>query len=83
MRDLLIRYLELGIERPPGALTPDEASKGVARVTRSADLGAKAGRLMACSDRVLYGESSAEIGAPEFLEEARALFEALGKAKPS
>ena len=83
VRDLLIRYLELGIERPPGALTPDEASEGVALVTRSADLGAKAGHLMACSDRVLYGESSAEIGGPEFLEEARALFEALGNAKQS
>jgi hypothetical protein len=83
VRDLLIRYLELGIERPPGALTPDEASAGVALVTRSADLGAKAGQLMACSDRVLYGESSAEIGEPEFLEEARALFEALGNAKQS
>ncbi len=83
VRDLLIRYLELGMERPPGALTPDEASHGVALVTRSADLGAKAGQLMACSDRVLYRESSAEIGAPEFLAEARALFEALGNAKPS
>jgi hypothetical protein len=83
LRDLLIRYLELGIERPPGALTPDEASKGVTQVSRSADLGAKAGQLMACSDRILYGESSAEIGAPEFLKQARALLEALGKAKPS
>ena len=83
VRDLLIRYLELGIERPPGALTPDEASKGVTQVSRSEDLGAKAGQLMACSDRVLYGEASAEIDAPEFLEQARALFEALGNAKPS
>ncbi len=83
VRDLLIHYLELGAERPPGALTPDEALQGVTLVSQSADLGARAGRLMASSDRVLYGENAANIGAPEFLEQARSLFEALGKAKPS
>jgi hypothetical protein len=83
VRDLLIHYLELGAERPRGALTPDEASKGVALVSRSVDLGTKAGRLMASSDRVLYGEDFANIGALEFLEQARSLFESLGKVKPS
>jgi hypothetical protein len=83
VRDLLIHYLELGAERPPGALTPDEALQGVTLVSRSADLGARAGRLMASSDRVLYGENSANLSASEFLEQARSLFEALGKVKPS
>jgi hypothetical protein len=79
--DLLIHYLQLAAERPPGALTPEEASQGVRRVSRSADLGAKAGRLVALSDRVLYGEARVEPGAPEILKEARALFEALGTVK--
>ena len=79
--DLLIHYLKLAAERPPGALTPEEASQGVRQVSRSADLGAKAGRLMALSDRVLYGEAPVEPDAPEILKEARALFEALGTVK--
>jgi BatD DUF11 like domain len=83
LSDVLIRYLELGAERPPGALTPDEASLGVTQVSRSADLGAEAGRLMASSDRVLYGDLTGDSGAREFIEQARALFEALGQVKLS
>jgi hypothetical protein len=83
LSDVLIRYLELGAERPPGALTPDEASLGVTQVSRSADLGAEAGRLMASGDRVLYGEATGDPGAHEFIEQARALFQALGQVKIS
>ena len=81
--DELIHYLELGAERPPGALTPEEARHGVASVTRSEDLGGQAGRLTAHCDVVLYGETPGEPSAREILESARALFEALGKVKTS
>jgi BatD DUF11 like domain len=81
--DVLIHYLQLGAERPPGALTPQEASEGVTQVSRCADLGAKAGWLMAFSDRVLYGEAPVDPGSRELREKARALFEALGKVKTS
>lgn len=81
--DVLIRYLQLGAERPPGALTPDEACAGVRLVSRSAELGAKAGQLMASSDRVLYGQPTADLGAKELTTQARALFQALGQVKIS
>ena len=81
--DMLIHYLELGASRPPGALTPEEAAAGVSRVSRSAQLGVKAGRLMALSDRVLYGEAPVESGAPALKDQAKALFEALGSVKTS
>ena len=58
--------------------------RALRRSASPTDLGAKAGRLMAFSDLVLYGEAPAELGArSEILEEARALFEALGKVKTS
>jgi hypothetical protein len=78
---LLVRYLELAAGRPPGALTPEEARHGVSQVSQSDDLGAKAGRLTACCDQVLYGEVQRESLTPAILKEARALFEALGKVK--
>ena len=81
--DMLIHYLELGASRPPGALTPEEAAAGVSRVSRSAQLGVKAGRLMALSDRVLYGEAPVDSGAPALKDQAKALFEALGSVKTS
>jgi hypothetical protein len=81
--DLLIHYLELGAARPPGALTPDEACQGVTRVSRSSELGAKAGQLMTSSDRVRYGVPCGDADASDVLEKARALFEALGKVKLS
>jgi hypothetical protein len=77
----LVRYLELGAERPPGALTPEEAREGVRQVSQSDGLGAKAGRLTAQCDQVLYGDAQRESHRREILGEARALFEALGKVK--
>jgi hypothetical protein len=81
--DGLIHYLQLGADRPPGALTPQEARQGVASVTRSEDLGGQAGRLTAHCDLILYGGGPGERSAREILEGARALFEALGKVKTS
>jgi hypothetical protein len=78
---LLIRYLEVGAARPPGALTPEEASRGVAQVSRSDQLGQQAGRLTAKCDLVLYGNRQAESLSPGIMGEARALFEALGRSK--
>jgi hypothetical protein len=78
---LLVRYLELGAERPPGALTPEEACQGVRDVSQSDNLAAKAGRLTAFCDQVLYGDVQSGSLTREILEEARALFEALGKVK--
>ena len=78
---MLVRYLELGADRPPGALTPEEACEGVWQVSRSDDLAAKAARLTAFCDRVLYGDKQGTSRTQEIVGEARALFEALGKAK--
>ena len=83
MCSALVRYLELGAERPPGALTPEEACQGVRRVSRSDRLAAHAARLTARCDQVLYGDVEAGSRTQEMLGEARALFEALGKVKPT
>jgi hypothetical protein len=77
----LIRYLQIGIDRPPGALTPSEAHGGVAELTGSEDLAAQAGRLTTRCDLVLYGEVDGEWSDRELREEARGLFEALGRVK--
>jgi hypothetical protein len=81
----LIEYLRLGIGRPPGALTPDEAIQGVCRLTYSDDLGTRAGRLIARCDRVQYGHGhfAAEHDARELIEDARGLFRVLGRVKIS
>jgi hypothetical protein len=78
---MLVRYLELGADRPPGALTPDEARQGVRQVSQSDDLATKSARLAAFCDRVLYGDAQENSRTREIVEEARALFEALGKVK--
>jgi hypothetical protein len=71
----LIRYLQLGIGRPPGALTPDEAREGVARLTGSEDLGEQAARVAARCDGVLYRDAPAPPEDPEGLrDDARDLF---------
>jgi hypothetical protein len=83
--DQLTRYLQLGIGRPPGALTPDEAHQGVALCSGSQELGAEAARLAASCDGALYREpprpphQTDEAG--QLLAQARELFEALGRAR--
>jgi hypothetical protein len=79
----LIRYLEIGLGRPPGALTPEEARRGVALCSGSDELGARAGRLAAHCDAILYRAAS---GPPwddsdGLIDEARGLFAALGRVK--
>ena len=79
----LIRYLELGAGRPPGALTPVEAGRGVTAITGSEALGDRAQRLLAACDRVLYGVARDGILDSDDLpaslpEEARELFGELG-----
>jgi hypothetical protein len=80
----LVRYLELGTARPPGAITPDEARDGVVELTGSLDLGGQAARLTALCDFALYGDArhaERSSSAQELLEDARGLFAALGRAK--
>jgi len=81
----LIQYLQLGIGRPPGALTPDEAHEGVAQLTDSEDLGGQAGRLTARCDLAQYGHghAAARPSARELYEDARGLFRALGRVQIS
>jgi hypothetical protein len=77
----LICYLEIGVGRPPGALTPDEAREGVARLTGSQQLGSAASELATRCDLVLYGEANGAPGSGDLVEKARGLFAALGRAK--
>ena len=71
----LIRYLKIGVGRPTGALTPDEAGEGVASCTGSAELGALAAQLAARCDGLLYRDAPAPSEDPErFREDARDLF---------
>src|SRR5262249_27543483 len=79
----LVRYLELGVGRPPGALTPDEVYQGVALCTGCDALAARAARLAAQCDRTLYRAPLAPSeGDPDrLLDEARGLFTALGQVK--
>jgi hypothetical protein len=81
VNDAMVRYLELGIGRPAGALTPDEAQQGVATITDSAELGRQAAGLTARCDLALYRGKDGEPRARELLVSARALFHELGRAK--
>ncbi len=79
--DALVRYLEIGSSRPAGALTPEETRDGVKRLTSSDELGAQAASLLVRCDRVRFGSrSNGRIG-PELADEARALFQALGRVR--
>jgi hypothetical protein len=51
----LAAYLNLAIERPKGALTPDEAALGVLEATRSETLAEQARDLIALCDRARFG----------------------------
>jgi hypothetical protein len=79
--DELIRYLEIGVFRPPGALTPDEAREGIVRLTGSDELGSAASELVTRCDQVLYREVNGQAGTRELLDKAQGLFAALGRAK--
>jgi hypothetical protein len=81
----LVEYLQRGIGRPPGALTPDEAHEGVFQLTGSEDLGGRAARLADRCDLAQYGHghAAARPSARELLEDARGLFRALGRVKIS
>jgi hypothetical protein len=77
----LTTYLQLGIGRPPGALTPAEAREDVAHLTDSEELAEQAGQLIARCDAILYGGAPAgpHHDACALLLEARRLFAALGR----
>jgi hypothetical protein len=77
----LIRYLQLGIGRPPGALTPDEAREGVVRCTGSEELGAQSARIVERCDGLLYRDAPGPPEDPQlFREDARELFAYLGRS---
>jgi hypothetical protein len=79
----LMHYLEIGIGRPTGALTPAEAWQGVRDLTGSHDLAGQAGRLADRCDWALYGDLTGAERAREIRERARVLFEALGRVRRS
>ncbi len=77
----LMRYLEIGLGRPTGALTPEEAWHGVRDLTGCLDLASQAGRLAARCDQVLYGDLSGHGRRRQLRQSARMLFEALGRVR--
>jgi hypothetical protein len=83
VREALIRYLELGIGRPAGALTPDEARRGVTGMTDSEELGRHAADLAARCDRALYRGADGEPSARGLLKSAGVLFQSLGRVGSS
>jgi hypothetical protein len=81
--DGLIHYLQLGTGRPSGALTPDEALDGVARLTNCEELARQASRLTARCDRAMYRVGNGEPETAGLLASGGELFRALGRAKSS
>ena len=81
--EALIHYLEIGIGRPTGALTPEEARQGVAACTGSDDLADRADRIAARCDRMLYRDAPApsDDDAGRLRTDARGLFAALGRVR--
>jgi hypothetical protein len=77
----MIRYLELGMGRPPGALTPDEASESIAHLTGSDDLAEHARQLTAWCDVAMYRNVGALPSSSELLKCAQRLFAALSRVK--
>jgi hypothetical protein len=76
----LIEYARVGVGRPPGALTPDEAREVVSGLTRSSALGDRAAELLARCDLALFADRPQLCDTKELLEIARGLFDALGQA---
>ncbi|MDG3005085.1 hypothetical protein [Paludisphaera mucosa] len=80
--DALIEYARLGVGRPPGALTPEEAGAAVAGASGSDELGRRAAGLAARCDRVLFAARGPDGGRDEsdrLRRDAQELFEALGR----
>jgi hypothetical protein len=83
--DALIEYARRGVDRPSGALTPEEARAAVARASGVAELGLGAARLAARCDRILFAEEGEgrAVGPEEaasLSRDARDLFAALGRS---
>jgi hypothetical protein len=83
--EALIRYLQIGIGRPSGALTPEEARRGVSECTASDDLGHQAAAIAARCDAMLYRDAPAppEDDPGQLRDDARGLFATLGRLKTS
>ena len=81
----LASYLLVGTGQSLGVLTPDEARQGVASLTGSDELVAQAGELAARCDLILYGDLTGEpaMELRELIDDARRLFEALGRVRSS
>src|SRR5512135_837135 len=75
--DGLIEYLALATARPRGALTPDEARRGILQAAGSTDLAARAERLVARGDRVRFAREDADT--EELVSAAWLLFSDLGR----
>ncbi len=81
LMDDLGRYLALGLGRPMGALSPEDARTGVAEAAASTELGDHAARLANLCDRWIYGPEDARPVVGELQEDARHLFQMLGQAR--
>ncbi len=81
--EALIQYLQIGIGRPAGALTPDEARQGVSECSGSDELGDRAARIAARCDGVLYRDAPApaEDDPGRLRDDARGLFADLGRVR--
>jgi hypothetical protein len=77
--EALIEYARIGVGRPPGALTPDEARDVLAGLTRSQALGDRAALLLDRCDLALFAAGTDLCDAKVLIESARELFEALGQ----
>jgi hypothetical protein len=78
-------YLQLGTGHPLSTLTPEEARQGVTCLTGSAELAAHASKLTERCDSILYGDSPRlpDQAARELIDDARRLFQGLGRVKIS
>jgi hypothetical protein len=81
--EALIEYARVGLGRPPGALTPDEARDVIAGLTRSQTLGDRAALLLGRCDLALFAVGTDLCDARELINSARELFEALGQISTS
>jgi len=81
--DALVEYARLAADRPPGALTPEEARAAIARAGGSDELGRRAAETAARCDRILFaarGTGGDADDGDRLKRDARGLFEALGRS---